>query len=147
MLDPLAVLTSIQGAISITKAMFAGLKAVKETNQALSALDLQTQVVEISQELLNAKEVIICLMQQNQDLRAQLKVTSELEHDQASNVLWSVEDGKKRIPYCSTCHGAEAKLIPLSESEPDSWFCPKCRNHFCTKRCRDERHLKMQSLM
>lgn len=145
-MDPVAVLASIQSGISITKAMVSGLKAIKETDKALATVELQEQVIDVREQLVNAKDLITTLLQENQELRSQIQIARELEHDENGNVLWRIEEGRRRGPYCSTCYGAENKIISLSGDDDSSWYCPKCKNHYHTKEWSAEQMRKHQAL-
>ena len=132
--------------ISLTTNIIAALKKLSEVNKALATIDLQELVVEMRKQFLEAKDCINSLKQENQELRSQLQMKNKLELDEDGNVFWKVHEGQKKGPYCSTCYGDEKKLISLSSSDPGLWRCPKCDNHFSTKRGREEQQQKHENL-
>ncbi len=111
----------------------------------LVLVEIQEQVVEIKEKLVDAKEGTMALQEENLDLRRQLQLIDELEHDEDGNILWRIVQGQKRGPYCSTCNGNEKKQIPLNGDDPGSWNCPNCKNHFTTKQCRIDRRQLIKS--
>lgn len=141
-MDPTVVLNSIQGAISITKAMFSCLKTLKQTDQKLAILDLKDYITKIREQLVNAKDLIINLMQENQELKNQIQIEKELEHDENGNVLWLKKNRLRTGPYCSNCYGAQGKLISLNSRYDGSWGCPSCKNHYYTKEWQAEQMRK-----
>lgn len=147
MIDPVSAVTLIQTSIATLKGMSELLKKSKEIDKAMTQVDMREQLVEVQESLVDAKNKAIELTEENRDLRYQLQLREELHHDRDANILWREKESKKEGPYCSTCHGAENKLISLSgDDEKGSWHCPKCKNFFRTKEWHKEQVRKHQNL-
>ncbi|NGX43632.1 MAG: hypothetical protein K940chlam7_01931 [Chlamydiae bacterium] len=145
-MDPISALSAIQGALDLTKTALSGIKSIRDTNAALKTLELRQDMLDLKEQLLAAREATTDLIQENLDLRSQLQAANELEHDENGNILWRVIEGCKRGPYCSTCYGADSKIISLSGDDDGSWFCPGCKNHYHTKEWRAEQTQKHRRL-
>lgn len=110
-MDVASGLAAIQGAMTCLKAISSGLKTVKEIDQKLALLSVREQLVELQERLLDARDQTSELIGQNQELRQQLTIKEEIQHQEDGNILWRVVNGQNKGPYCSTCYGAESKLI------------------------------------
>lgn len=115
------------------KAISSTLKSVKEIDQKIALHSVHEQLVELQERLLDARDQTSELISQNQELRQQLTIKEEIQHQEDGNILWRIVGGQNKGPYCSTCYGAENKLISLSGNDPGAWHCPKCKNHFHTR--------------
>jgi len=145
-MDPIAVVVGIQGAMDCVRGLSEALKAVKETDNALSMLNIREQLVELKEKLIDAKELAIEQDQEIKKLRNLLQLKDEVQHDEDGNILWRIIEGQKRGPYCSTCYGSEDKLISLSENDPGAWHCPNCENHFHTRQWNERQKQKLERL-
>ncbi len=146
-MEPVSVLTMIQGSFSILKSISEVLKKGREIDEAMLIVEIREQMLELQESLVNVKEQTIELMQENQELWKRLQVNNELQHDEDGNILWRVQGDKKSGPYCSTCYGVGEKLISLSKSEDSgSWYCPQCKNRFHTQQWYKEQHQKHEYL-
>lgn len=145
-MDVASGLAAIQGAMTCLKAISSGLKTVKEIDQKLTLLSVREQLVELQERLLDARDQTSELISQNQELRQQLTIKEEIQHQEDGNILWRVVNGQNKGPYCSTCYGAESKLISLSGNKPGAWHCPKCQNHFQTRQWSEEQARKHEQL-
>jgi hypothetical protein len=133
MMDLVSGLAAIKGALTCLQGLSTALKMVKETDQKIAQYELKEQLAELKEKLLEARDVTSELILQNQDLSQRLKRKEEMQLQEDGNILWRMEGEEKKGPYCSTCYGAEDKLISLNGSDPGAWNCPKCKNHFHTK--------------
>ena len=129
-MDVVSGLAAIQSAMTCLKAISSTLKSIKEIDQKIALHSVREQLVELQERLLDARDQTSELISQNQELRQQLTIKEEIEHQEDGNILWRIVGGQKKGPYCSTCYGAENKLISLSGNDPGAWHCPKCKNHF-----------------
>jgi len=132
-MDIVSGLAAIQSAMACAKGISSAIKTIKETDQKIALLDIREQLIEMEERLLDARDQTNELISQNQELRLQLTLKEEMRLQEDGNILWRIEDGVKKGPYCSTCYGSEGKLISLSGNDPGTWHCPKCKNHFHTK--------------
>lgn len=146
-MDVVTGLTSIQAAISCLKGITSALKSVKEIDQKIIVLNIREQLAELQERLLDARDENNDLMRQNQELRDLLKLRDEIQHQEDGNILWRIVDDKQKGPYCSTCYGADDKLIPLSAGNGEGvWHCPKCKNHFHTRQWNEEQRRQLARL-
>lgn len=139
-------LAAIQSVITCLKGVTSALKSFKELDQKIVLLNVREQLAEFQERLLDARDEAYELMRQNQELRHQLTLKEEIQHQEDGNVLWRIVDGQSKGPYCSTCYGAETKLISLSGDDPDKWHCPKCKNHFHTRKWSKEQKRQYDQL-
>lgn len=138
-MDPHTIISSIKDALGLLGGIQATVKAINDANQASTRLEFKEQINDIREQLSDARESAMTLLEENQDLRQQLLLQEELSHQEDGNILWRILNGEKKGPYCSTCYGDLKKLISLSGRNDGAWTCPKCKNHFSTIKWYTER--------
>ncbi len=128
-MDIVSGLAAIQSAMACAKWISCIIKTIKKTDQKIALLDVREQLIEMEERLLEARDKTNELISQNQEFRLQLTLKEKMHPQEDGNILWRIENGVKKGPYCSTCYGS----ISLSGNDPDTRHCPKCKNHFYTK--------------
>lgn len=129
--------SALQIAITCAKKMWFALKKLTELKKSFNKLQ---------QSLPNLNVESLDLKQENKELLRQLQLKNELQLDNDSKVYWRITSEKKEGPFCSTCYGAESKLIPLHYNGEESWYCSKCKANFQTKKKWQEQRRKCLGL-
>lgn len=137
-MDLVSGLAAFEAVMTCLKGVNVAVKLAKETDQRLDLLDMRSQLVDLQECVLEARVQTAKLIYENQELHQQLAWKNEVQHQEDGNICWRIENGQKRGPYCSTCYGDAGKLISLSENGDGSWYCPKCKNHFHTKKWNED---------
>ena len=146
MVDLIAGITAVQTAMECGKGVLAGLKAIKETDKKLMLLGFTEKLVEQQKCLVEAKDEINSLLGEIQKLRHQLQVRDELQFDNDAKVYWRIKHDQREGPFCAMCFGDDDKVIPLNPNDVDSWYCPKCKNHFQTQKNLFDRRQEIKNL-
>jgi hypothetical protein len=138
MTDPLSIATT---AIGLLKTTTEALSSLRERAQRSKDVDIKDQINTLYDHVLELKEVISRLLDENKDLRRQL------EHQQhppeepkirqvgETNYYFKGEEG----PFCQPCYDDKNKLVNLSPVNEASWgsisrICRVCNNTFYEKR-------------
>lgn len=140
-------LTSIQAASTCLQGILGALKTLKEFDKKISTLDFKDQLLELREQLLEARDQTTTLILENQDLREQLLLKDEMRLQEDGNILWRIENGEQKGPYCSACFGKDKITISLNSSaQQGGWHCPVCRNHFNSRQWKADRAAEIQAL-
>jgi hypothetical protein len=114
-------------------------KKISELVKAGVTLGLQETIVELREAVLNAKDEVLRLREDNQTLRAQLSEKAawdesaakyELVSTPTGGTVWHTE-GPPQHYACPTCFLGK-KIIPLQHAGGASVYnkCPQCNAHY-----------------
>lgn len=112
------------------------IKSAKENIQAVLDIAEQTKNIELKQEILNLKEVVLELQSENMGLKQELQ---DKKQKQSYNMEFKGEfyvnkndDGTEQGKYCSKCWDDEGKAMNLIlkkySSGSEILECLKCKN-------------------
>ncbi|KZD02055.1 MULTISPECIES: hypothetical protein [unclassified Thalassospira] len=131
--DPSSALATINGSITLAK-------AIAQASSAMDKAELKLKIAELVDQLLDSKEALVdarTLIQEYQTEIAQLKDVSfkinNLIEWQGFLYQPNEQGNAKGDPYCPRCIEAEKKLIKLRyKSDLADWnrVCPECKNQF-----------------
>ena len=85
-MDVVSILAAIQNAMTCLKAISSTLKSVKEIDQKIALHGIREQLVELEERLLDARDQASELISQNQELRQQLTIKEEIQHQENANI-------------------------------------------------------------
>ena len=112
-------------------------------NTAIALIDASKKALEIANELknvelkeaiLNLKEELVELREENLLFIQKLSQQAQLEMVYENNSYWNLkEDGTKEGPYCSVCWDKEQIAIRLTNNvvNRDFYKCGNCNNDCC----------------
>ncbi|MGA2937142.1 MAG: hypothetical protein ABSF52_08605 [Syntrophobacteraceae bacterium] len=93
--------------------------------------------LEAQEKLIEYREAIMALHEENLTLKAKIKQLEEnlsikqgLTFDGRS--YWLSKENQKDGPYCQVCFDSKSKLIRLQSIETGLWRCFSCKNDFST---------------
>jgi hypothetical protein len=130
MTDPITLgiastaVTLVNGTLSI-------LKEARESAKRSDDHDLKDKLSEVLDSVLELKEVVGNLKDENAELRAQLESKAKLTWDGKTRLYYDAED---ETPFCPTCFDGNSKRIRLNVVEwdgakqPWSYKCFVCKN-------------------
>src|SRR5580692_2196588 len=110
MTDPISVASL---ALSLTKNATEALNALRERSKTTKDLDIKDQISALYDNVLELKEVINRLLDENKELKRQLE---QLEHPPAKPQIKQVGNtnyyfiGEDDGPYCQPCYDDKEKL-------------------------------------
>ena len=116
-MDPLTIaggvtagLSSLKTAADLLKLVRESLKSneMKQDDLAGKIGEVYDYIIDSKDSLLNAKEQIQNLHEENRGLKAQLKKRTEIKH--ALGAYWTVDDG----PFCRLCWELHEKKVRLT---------------------------------
>jgi len=116
MTDPLSVATT---AIGLLKSTTEALNALRERAQRTKDADIKDQINTLYDNVLELKEVISRLLDENKDLRRQLEQqhhppeVPKIRQVGHTNYYFKGEEG----PFCQPCYDTNGKLVPLSPQQ------------------------------
>lgn len=140
MTDPISVASF---ALSLTKSATGALSALRERSKVSKDLDIKDQISTLYDNVLELKEVINRLLDENKELRRQLE---EQQHPPEEPELRAVGEANYYFvggkgPYCQPCYDDKRKLVALEQPYTSEWgsvsrHCLVCNNSFYEKRGR-----------
>jgi hypothetical protein len=130
--DPISVVSL---ALTLTTRATQSLNAMRERSQRTKDLDIKDQINTLYDIVLELKEVISRLSDENKDLKQQLETQKhppeEPELKQLGDTHYYYLKGGTDGPYCQSCYVVNKRLVKLPQ--PESWSgglrraCPVCR--------------------
>jgi hypothetical protein len=140
MADPISVASF---ALSLSKSATEALNALRERSKSTKDLDIKDQIGTLYDNVLELKEVINRLLDENKELKRQLE---EQQHTPEEPELKAVGGANyyfvgDKGPYCQPCYDDKRKLVALeqpytSETGSVSRHCLVCNNSFYEKGAR-----------
>lgn len=132
MADPISVASF---ALTLTTKATDALNALRERSQRSKDLDIKDQISTLYDIVLELKEVISRLSDENKQLKKQLEHPVEVpELRSVGDTHYYYLGGGTDGPYCQTCYVVNKRLVKLPRS--DNWSggvrrdCPVCRGTF-----------------
>jgi hypothetical protein len=133
--DPISVASF---ALSLTKSATEALSALRERSKTSRDLDIKDQISTLYDNVLELKEVINRLLDENKELKKQLEGEQhppekpELREIGETHYYF-LKDGTDG-PYCQPCYVVNKRLVKLPHAEPWSGGvrrdCPVCHGTF-----------------
>ncbi len=93
----------------------------------------QTDNIELYSQILDIQGCIMELLQQNNDLRAQVdELQTKLKTKEKlvflNNAYWIENSDQKDGPFCSNCWDTKQIMVRLLERHKGIYSCPNCKN-------------------
>ena len=101
-------------------------RAIKAA-QALHDVELKEALADTKLDLVNAKELIANLKDENRILKEQINLKSKVKYDEFG-IAW-IDDGA----HCSGCLGSKEKQVRLKKLHDSYFQCPACDTYFNTR--------------
>ena len=94
--------------------------------------------LEAQEKLIEYREAIMSLQEENQSLKAKIKhLEEEISIKQGltfdGRFYWLFKEGQKDGPYCQACFDSKSKLIRLQNPDTGYWTCLNCKSDYLTK--------------
>lgn len=128
--------TTVATAVAMLNAALGTFKHVRELSAGSDDLSLKESVSELYEKLLDVKQKLIELEDENRALRQQLEAKAELERKPPFGYWYKKGEAD---PLCRTCYERDAKLIYLDSPKTEhngaiSRICRGCNQRFWEKR-------------
>lgn len=119
-------------AITVVNAIIEKLKRLRELNEQLKNVEvntifseLQLGLADLKLELANERDKNVNLQDEIRELRTQLDLASTVEFK--NNFVYRKVDDRLEGPYCPRCYGKSQKLVRLVEVSEDGYGCAVCQ--------------------
>jgi uncharacterized small protein (DUF1192 family) len=120
-------------AVGLVNGTISLLKEAKQAAKQSEDHNLKDKLSEIFDSVLDLKEVVGCLRDENADLRAQLARQKELRWDGAKKLYFREDDSDPFCPSCFDLNGRHIRLQPSIYSSFFEYVCKVCQNEFVLK--------------
>ena len=127
-------ITTVGAAVGMLNAAFGAFKHVRELSSGSGDLNLKESVAELYEKLLDVKQKLFELEDENRNLKQQLEVKAEVERRPPFGYWFKKGDDD---PFCPVCYEKDEKLIHLDAPYRDrdtpgyvSRSCRVCGHHY-----------------
>jgi regulator of replication initiation timing len=144
MSDPVSVVSL---ALTLSTKATDALNALREHSKTTKDLDIKDKISTLYDNVLELKEVIVRLSDENKELKAKLEnqqlsraAVPKIKQVGETNHYFQGDEG----PYCQVCYDKNTKLVALLPTEQTPWgsirrTCPVCREIFYELKAKTER--------
>src|ERR1039458_454830 len=131
MSDPLT-LGLASTAVGLVNGTIGLLKEARDAAKRSDDHDLKDKLSEVFDSVLQLKEVISNLRDENADLKKRLETRSTLKWDSNLRLYFAEGDPDPFCPSCLDLDGRQTKMHPVFYSSSVLWKyeCKACKNHF-----------------